>query len=426
MQTETVAATRAELFVHLGHINLRSYHFCGMELVRHFSPAASSDLADPGVVHVTLLEDESRTNHFVRTDLQFFARMDLAAPVCMRIMCISDEPRHWLTKSLLQEVAVVPLLDPQGCNDVAIWAGSSAEEERRRRVTAAKAAKAAKAAAAKGHARTAPSAKRAAKSRSAPAPQRTRKRSQASAETETANTPVDNLLLGMLENEEELPDAAFYQSESGEESAEDADCEEEGLNLDENGGDAALDEGSPTESSWAASGSENDEAEDEAGPADTGRAEATAAAEDQELERVRAHVPEREPRVAAAQAIRAPRTAATVLDLGELGDLRFYPKSGVMSAFCRCENHRGGPDCRRSATCRPKGPGAGRPLGMLVAWLQRNSDFSSQMEHVHACHTTLAQRQAARRWLMQQPGSADFASFEKPARDGEDLEPVQA
>ena len=61
---------------------------------------------------------------------------------------------------------------------------------------------------------------------------------------------------------------------------------------------------------------------------------------------------------------------------------------------------------------------------MLVAWLRRCEEYTSNLEHVHACHTTLQQRQEARMWFMSLEGAAGFAGFEKDLPEGAPEEPA--
>ena len=56
LQTEMELAAPSEMFVHVGHINLRSFHFAGLEMPRDFQLGSSDAMSE--VVHVTLPGDE--------------------------------------------------------------------------------------------------------------------------------------------------------------------------------------------------------------------------------------------------------------------------------------------------------------------------------------------------------------------------------
>ena len=99
-----------------------------------------------------------------------------------------------------------------------------------------------------------------------------------------------------------------------------------------------------------------------------------------------------------------------VFEVPGLGSLRYYYLTGSMTASCKHHDD----DCRKSATCDPVSKkGSGRPIGHLVAWLQRCEEFESRREHVHTCRPTLEQRQSARSWFESLPGSSEFTQWEK-------------
>ena len=105
-----------------------------------------------------------------------------------------------------------------------------------------------------------------------------------------------------------------------------------------------------------------------------------------------------------------------------LGTLRYYHGTKSMQAFCpwgrEYDVHES--DCRKSATCNPQRRGSGRPIGLLVAWLQAHKDFATKHEHVHTCKPSLQQRRDARAFFMQLPEAAEFARFEKPKANPND------
>lgn len=108
----------------------------------------------------------------------------------------------------------------------------------------------------------------------------------------------------------------------------------------------------------------------------------------------------------------------------EMGSLRYYHATGAMVAFCpfgRCSHTS---DCRKQSTCLPSGKRSGRPIGLLVAWLELANEHSAKTTHVHSCRPTFEQRKRAREWFMSLPDAANFADFEM-AQVGPEAEPRQ-
>ena len=106
-----------------------------------------------------------------------------------------------------------------------------------------------------------------------------------------------------------------------------------------------------------------------------------------------------------------------------LGSLRYYHSSGSMVAFCGRGLHSS--NCKRSGTCVPMTRSKGRPIGLLVSWLQMAHQFADKTEHVHTCRPSLQQRQDARRFFMSLDNAADFAAFEMGRGPGEPEEPLK-
>ena len=106
-----------------------------------------------------------------------------------------------------------------------------------------------------------------------------------------------------------------------------------------------------------------------------------------------------------------------------LGSLRYYHGSGSMVAFCGRVCHSS--TCKKSGTCVPLTRGKGRPIGLLVSWLQLAHQYPDRTEHVHSCRPSLQQRQDARRYFMSLDNAADFASFEMGRGPNDPEEPLR-
>lgn len=108
------------------------------------------------------------------------------------------------------------------------------------------------------------------------------------------------------------------------------------------------------------------------------------------------------------------------IDIPGLGQLRYYKNSGNISAACTIHSA----DCRRSATTISQNK-SGRPIGLLVAWLQLGHDYSARTSHVHSCKPSLTERQAAREFFNSLEGSSEFSQYERPKKSDEPDEPVK-
>lgn len=106
------------------------------------------------------------------------------------------------------------------------------------------------------------------------------------------------------------------------------------------------------------------------------------------------------------------------------GDIVWNNSAGSLDAHCR--HH---PSCRMNRTVRPgtRAHGLqGRPVGILLRWLEVGSEFATKAEHQRSnkdiFKMTPPHRQRRRAWaeLVNFPALA----FERPRGPGEDPEPL--
>ena len=120
-----------------------------------------------------------------------------------------------------------------------------------------------------------------------------------------------------------------------------------------------------------------------------------------------------------------PRGVAEVVVIFEhnLGKIAFYARSNKFEATCHREGHIA---CRLTRSCTggepPAKGGAGRPLGLLAAWLLFDAALASKEEHANpyvvlGCSKTV--RQFARRKLRLLPNGAALETKERRKRDDE-------
>ena len=112
---------------------------------------------------------------------------------------------------------------------------------------------------------------------------------------------------------------------------------------------------------------------------------------------------------------RASKVAELVFDLkphGLMGELR-YNEKGFLRANCRYHDCQ----CRRQRqTTEGKTiwPRAGRPIGALILWLQKQKDHRSQVQHVGRTIGSFTDRRAARNWFKTLPVAQRFLDLERP------------
>ena len=128
---------------------------------------------------------------------------------------------------------------------------------------------------------------------------------------------------------------------------------------------------------------------------------------------------------------RGPRAAAADIDVAVPGGgrIKFYISTDQFVAHCPlAELH--GRACRLTRTCLPgPRPGQGRPLGLLMSWIQRAGEFGSQDAHVRlqgppgASVNDLANRTNARAAAMAAPEMDALFEQERGKDEGEADEP---
>ena len=114
------------------------------------------------------------------------------------------------------------------------------------------------------------------------------------------------------------------------------------------------------------------------------------------------------------------RQSADVLSVPGCGELRYHSTTRNVVAFCAAHRDR---DCRRSRTVVPNArrAGQGRPIGLLVAWLQDpdSHEGPNSRTFVHP----FDKRQEARNFFDRLPDSGLFGQCERPREAGEGPEP---
>ena len=119
-------------------------------------------------------------------------------------------------------------------------------------------------------------------------------------------------------------------------------------------------------------------------------------------------------------AVAGPRVMAACNAHVPGGRLAFYESTGCFQATC--DQH---PSCSitrigRKAKASLLKPSKGKPLGLMVAWLQKAAECPTKQAHKALLPTLdLATRKAARQRLLQEPSGADLVSFEKDPETGE-------
>lgn len=104
------------------------------------------------------------------------------------------------------------------------------------------------------------------------------------------------------------------------------------------------------------------------------------------------------------------------------GELRYNTTFKFIRAHCDHPEHRELKQiCARKRMVK-EGPKTGRPIGLLVAWLQAQSHHGHRKAHVDRPKAEFPERQAARDFFMQLPNAAAFSERFEAAGAGEPRE----
>ncbi len=410
-------STQTEYEYHIGQINLSTYHFALFEMDR--LNYQQSDFRDDDKVHVKLLSPllakDMGTQTATYTDMEAFAKLDLAYPWKMKVNMLFLGDDDNLSSRLDAAVGVVPAPAP---NEFIVWQGSVQEAQRRKLLQQSKPR----------------------------GPRKTQKKKRKNTHQEQKQTNAKRKKkehLKPLEREEEKdvkPDDSdkvadildFLDVDTGlsmdhglnpyaEASGSDPGDEQEKLELEDEqeqivsaGELSPHDLDSPEEAEDAESDTERKSRASKKPRKDLEMMESQLLA-DLESDLV-AHPPPvpSEAKVPGEPHERAAFTRSTanreVFTIPGLGELRYYFQTGAMAAVCTRHSQD---DCRKTATTMPVRSGSGRPIGHLVGWLQLCKEFDSRTQHVHNCRPTLQQRQSARAFFESLPGAEMFLEHEK-------------
>ena len=427
--------SRKPLFFFIGQINLRNMHFTVLQLQQTTPLQAEfrdEDETDETLNQVCYLQPSAATQNTddmqkcIFTDMEIFTKLlDLEKPWSLRFHGFSGISRQWIGPEI--PVTLVPDME-----EMVFWKGFSEEQYRRRLAYAAYASK---------------TCKQHGKATKRPAQGGVRigaKRQRSTQRAITRDTDEQSDHDQVEGESNEAFDAFNVASHVYDEP--DSDANDEG---ETNTPDDQLEQEQPAEPNIDEVLSEatvQDDIQDElfsnvesdadmettgqdvdppANPADAEVAQAEVAQADPPANPA-ADAEDPHPREPATRAVgvRGGQESRDVFELPDgSGTLRYYHASGSMQAFCCLGRSLHSSDCRKSATCCPVKRGSGRPIGLLVAWLQAAIDFDDKTEHVHSCRPTYEARKAAREWFMTLPGASDFCSFEKPKAPGDPDEP---
>lgn len=122
--------------------------------------------------------------------------------------------------------------------------------------------------------------------------------------------------------------------------------------------------------------------------------------------------------------VRAPGQAELVVELGDMGQIRFNQTFNFLRAHCPLH----GNTCMRQRTLvessAPSRLGQGRPVGLLVDWLLKCDKFDSADSHKKMKVGKLADRREARNLVKQFPEHDVLFGVERDQRQGEEEEPT--
>ena len=379
-------------FMHIGHVNFNSWHFCCMTM---FPLSEAIDEADPVIQLIPQQPEDDEIGHGVATETEFVkAFLTLDQQWVVDVLIISLEERHWLPEN----IAAVPARWFTSIAPFRLWQGVDAEMR----------------------------------------PRKKRKKTDAIEDGPALLAMHD---LQGTDDDTALQNPNPYDDNLAEDKSDgnDPDSAGEVVSDIESPGDCSASRDSSESEHEVVQVVEGDVRQNHpssvANDADDPSSVAPAApAEDADDPSVAPDGPssvapaEDDGRRASAKVHRDMFSTVSFHVNG--GVLRFYPQNSVVTAFC---DHPGHGDCRRSRTVRQNEAsrtamqrGQGRPIGLLCSWLELQMDHSSQQDHVHNCNPTATQRVAAREKFLQMPGALDFSQqAERPQREGEDIEPAK-
>ena len=125
-------------------------------------------------------------------------------------------------------------------------------------------------------------------------------------------------------------------------------------------------------------------------------------------------------RVALEGLVRAPGNAELVVDLGDLGQIRYNQTFGFLRAHCPLH----GATCLRQRTLAdspmPSRAGQGRPVGLLVHWLQKASDYGDAASHKKMAVGSFSSRSQAREHVKAYDSHDALFQVEREQRESED------
>ena len=449
-----VSQLPSRVFAHIGHINLKTWHF-GVFRLEETLPRLSVLPADVLILQ-PFCQCETADQKAVFSDYELFAHvLDMQAKWSIYFHVISDDPSHWASPNV-ETIATKRFAEQE---EFIIWQGSSEEADRRRSLR--KATRPTRGRGEKRSATTQPSSrtKKAARTskRSNPSEQielgadfgsfdfdfEPLQQSEPLMGLEDAGIYVVDSDIGIVdeggqendsnsEHENDIYDIdmydedAFIEEPENDNHKEDEECQQN-LDLSECLG---LDDQNPNNAANVEDDgdekflqeillSENEAGEDELPELPSEIAVELPSQHD---------VPEAEERrikKPSAGPVSRSTVNREVFAFPDGSEIHYYHLTGNMVAFCRHRNDIHAQGCRKSATTQPKRKGTGRPLGMLTAWLKSCDDHPNRQSHVHCCMPSFSDRVAGREFFQSLPNSDSFSRFEaaKP-RDTDPDEPL--
>ena len=432
------------VFAHIGHINLKTWHFGlkRLECVDESAKGSAESRDRPAFLLQPLDPAECGERLGIYSDVEMFAYvLDLKLPWTLSFFAISGHEPHW---TALPD-ATVPVIPIKGVQEFLVWQGSAAEAMRRERPSTLPEHGGRDRGARRPRGPRGPRARQEVAQRNT-ARRSVRREAKSKSQVEHPALEDDPFLQSddsagdnggaagdaLSENDPYGVDGSEVFVQSDHEVSLQADAEEAD-------GEVAVSPVASSEASedpfaddWmhpaqAAGSNEKPSPERPATP-DLMPPPSSSSQPDISLEALAPPVPVPPAPPAPARAARAARAGAsrstlnvTVMQVEDHGEIHYHHISGLMQAFCRHPGHE--PDCRKGATTEPKGRASGRPLGLLVSWLLQRDAYNSKAEHAHSFRQTYAARVEAREYFKTLPDSERFLGYEKQRRGRSPEEP---